>query len=295
MKCRPLATSLLALAFALGSVPPAEARGRHVLWTVEGDRNTVYLLGSIHVLRPGDGALPPALQEAYADAEALVMEIDLDDPDVVDPVAMLGALRTAAVLQPGTTLRGVLGPDLPLVESRLHEAGLDLDLFEGQAPWLLAVTLLQVELARRGFDPALGTERRLAAQAATDDKPITGLETPAQQFAVLSGLSLPEQKRFLLMTLDEASDLDTQVDELLGAWRSGDVAALARTLSDEYRRFPELYGPLTVDRNRAWVPQIEALLDDADDYLVVVGALHLVGRDSVVDLLRQRGHRVEQR
>lgn len=295
MNGRSLAAGLTALAVALGCAAPAAARDRHALWTIEGERNTVYLLGSIHVLRPGDGDLPPAMQEAYADAEGLVMEIDFDDPAVADPVALIGAMRTAAALPPGTTLREVLGPDLPLVESRLREAGLDLDLFEGQAPWLLAVTLLQVELARRGFDPSLGTERRIAAQAATDDKPITGLETPAQQFAVLGGLSLPEQKRFLLMTLDEASGLDAQVDELLGAWRRGDVAALARTLSDEYERFPELYGPLTVDRNRAWVPQIEALLDDPDDYLVVVGALHLVGRDSVVDLLRQRGHRVEQR
>jgi uncharacterized protein YbaP (TraB family) len=289
-----LRTGILALAFALGCTAPAIAKDRHALWTIEGERNTVYLLGSIHVLRPGDGGLPPALQQAYADAEQLVMEIDFDDPAVADPVALLGAMRTAAALPPGTTLRAVLGPDLPLVESRLQEAGLDLDLFEGQAPWLLAVTLLQVELARRGFDPTLGTEQRLAAQAATDGKPIAGLETPAQQFGVLAGLSLPQQKRFLLMTLDETDDLDEQVDELLGAWRRGDVAGLARTLSDEYERFPELYGPLTVDRNRAWVPQIESLLDDADDYLVVVGALHLVGRDSVVDLLRQRGHQVEQ-
>jgi uncharacterized protein YbaP (TraB family) len=111
---------------------------------------------------------------------------------------------------------------------------------------------------------------------------------------VLSGLSLADQKRFLLMTLDESAQADAELEQLLAAWRKGDTSALAALLSDEFERFPQLYRPLTEDRNRAWVGQLDDLLDDRDDYLVVVGALHLVGRDSVVDLLRQRGHTVTQ-
>jgi uncharacterized protein YbaP (TraB family) len=154
--------------------------------------------------------------------------------------------------------------------------------------------LLQVEVARRGFDPAHGIEQQVADRAAADRKPIAGLETPADQFAVLAGLTLPEQKRFLLMTLEETEDADARLDELLTAWRTGDTATLARVLSEEFEEFPELYRPLTEDRNRAWVEQLAGLLDDRDDYLVVVGALHLVGRNSVVDLLRQRGFSVTQ-
>jgi uncharacterized protein YbaP (TraB family) len=130
--------------------------------------------------------------------------------------------------------------------------------------------------------------------AVADGKPITGLETPAQQFAILGGLSLQDQKRFLLMTLEESEQDDARLDALLDAWRRGDAAALARTLSDEFEDFPQLYRPLTEDRNRAWAAELKDLLDDRDDYLVVVGALHLVGRNSVVDLLRQRGHSVRQ-
>ena len=78
------------------------------------------------------------------------------------------------------------------------------------------------------------------------------------------------------------------------AWRSGDTAALARLMTGEYEDFPDLYRRLTVDRNRAWVGRLAALLNDRDDYLVVVGALHLVGPESVVDLLRQRGYQVTQ-
>jgi uncharacterized protein YbaP (TraB family) len=284
-----LLTGLLTMLAASGS----QARDQHVLWTVEGQRNTIYLLGSIHVLRPGDGGLPLAAERAYEDAEQLVMEIDLDDA-AADPSAMLATMQQAALLPDGKTLRGVLGADYESIRERAGQSGLDLAMLDRFAPWFVATLLLQMELAKRGFAPELGIEARLASRAGGDGKPIQGLETAEQQFAVLSGLPLAEQKRFLLMTLEESTQLDAQVDELVGAWQAGDTDALARMLSDEFEDFPELYRPLTEDRNRAWVEQLDDLLDDRDDYLVVVGALHLVGRNSVVDLLRQRGYTVTQ-
>lgn len=284
---------LLAFATAFAALA-ASAAERSVLWTVRGEHNTVYLLGSIHVLRPGDGALPRAALEAYAGADRLVMEIDLDDPAVADPTALLGTMQRTALLPEGLSLRSVMGDDYTSVAERVSESGLDLAVFDGFAPWFVAVMLLQLELAQRGFKPELGIEQQLASRAARDGKPIEGLETAEQQFAVLASLPLPEQKRFLLMTLADADRLDEEIEELVAAWRSGDTQALEDMLSVAFEEFPELYGPLTEDRNRAWVERLEELLGDRDDYLVVVGALHLVGRHSVVDLLRQRGHTVTQ-
>jgi uncharacterized protein YbaP (TraB family) len=284
-------TALLIGLLTMLAAPASQARDQHVLWTVEGQRNTIYLLGSIHVLRPGDGGLPLAAERAYDDAEQLVMEIDLDDA-AADPTAMLATMQQAALLPVGKTLRGVLGSDYDSIRERAGQSGVDLEMLDRFAPWFVATLLLQMELARRGFAPELGIEARLASRAVDDGKPIQGLETAEQQFAVLGGLPLKEQKRFLLMTLEESTQLDTQVDELVGAWQAGDTDALARMLSEEFDDFPELYRPLTEDRNRVWVEQLDDLLDDRDDYLVVVGALHLVGRNSVVDLLRQRGYAV---
>jgi len=289
--------SFAALALALLATVPAGravAEDRGVLWTLQGRQNTVYLLGSVHVLRPGDAALPRAALDAYADAEQLVMEIDLDDAAVGDPLAIAQQMQASAALPAGQSLQSVLGSDYAEVAQRASEAGLELAMFDRFQPWFVATLLLQLELAKRGFDPALGIEQQLASRAVADRKPIMGLETPAQQFAVLSGLSLADQKRFLLMTLDESAQADAELEQLLAAWRKGDITALAALLSDEFERFPQLYRPLTEDRNRAWVGQLGDLLDDRDDYLVVVGALHLVGRNSVVDLLRQRGYTVTQ-
>lgn len=288
-----LVARLLAVAAVLAG-PVSDAFARNVLWTVHGEHNTVYLLGSIHVLRPGDGELPRAALEAYADAERLVMEIDLDDPEVASPTALLGAMQRAALLPEGETLRSALGEDYAAIMARARESGLELGALDRFAPWFVATMLLQLELAQRGFKPELGIEQQLADRAARDRKPIEGLETAGQQFAVLAGLPLPEQKRFLMMSLGETERLDAEIEDLLTAWRSGDTDALEEMLSAAYREFPELYGPLTEDRNRAWLERLEELLEDRDDYLVVVGALHLVGRHSVVDLLRQRGHTVTQ-
>jgi uncharacterized protein YbaP (TraB family) len=259
---------------------------------VRGQYNTVYLFGSIHLLRPGDVGLPRAAEDAYVDAEQLVMEIDMDDPAIADPTAMALQMQRSAQLPDGQSLRTVLGDDYASIASRAREAGLDLGALDGFAPWLVATILLQLEMTRRGFVAEHGIEQQLAERAVTDGKPIVGLETPAQQFAVLAGLSLAEQKRFLLMTMEESAHADARLEHLLAAWRTGDTAALADVLSEEFDAFPELYRPLTEDRNRAWVEQLDGLLDDRDDYLVVVGALHLVGRNSVVDLLRQRGYTV---
>jgi len=284
-----LCTVLVALAPAEG-----QARDRHVLWSVAGQHNTVYLLGSIHVLRPDDGGLPRPAEAAYEDAEQLVMEIDMDDVAATDPAAMLQTMQRTALLPDGQTLRDVLAADYAAINARAQQTGIDLAALDPFAPWFVAITLFQVELAKRGFSPELGIEQTLAARAGRDHKPIQGLETADEQFAVMASLPLAQQKRFLMMTLEESEQIDEQLDELLKAWRTGDTATLARVLTAEFDDFPELYRPLTEDRNRAWVDKLVDLLDDRDDYLVVVGALHLVGRHSVVELLEQRGYEVVQ-
>ena len=285
----------LALAMLVGFAPTTGlARDRNALWAVQGQHNTVYLLGSVHVLRAQEARLPPAMERAYQESERLVMEIDLDDPAVTDPQAMLEDMQRLAVLSGGQSLRQVLGRDYARSNALAQQAGLDLALLDQFAPWFVATTLLELELGKRGFSPEHGIEQTLAARAGRDRKPIEGLETVAQQLGVLAGMPLPMQKRFLMMTLEESGELDAELDVLIRAWRAGDTDALARVLTSAFDEFPDLYRRLTVDRNRAWAAQLANLLDDPDDYLVVVGALHLVGPDSVVEMLGKRGFKVVQ-
>ena len=283
----------LLLVALLGLPAGAQARDRHLLWAVEGEHNTVWLLGSVHVLRAGDATLPTAAEEAFDDAEQIVMEVDLDGADA-DPLALATAMQSQALLPEGQTLRSVLGSDYAAMNAQARQSGIDLASLDPFAPWLVAMAVLDREMARRGYLPEHGVEQTLARRAARQGKPIEGLETAAEQFAMLASMPLPTQKRFLQMTLDESAELDQELADMLAAWRTGNTAALAAMLEEESQTFPDLYRRLTIERNRAWVQQIDRMLDSRDDYLVVVGAMHLVGPESVVDLLRRRGHRVTQ-
>ena len=283
----------LLLVALLGLPAGAQARDRHLLWAVEGEHNTVWLLGSVHVLRAGDATLPTAAEEAFDDAEQIVMEVDLDGADA-DPLALATAMQSQALLPEGQTLRSVLGSDYAAMNAQARQSGIDLASLDPFAPWLVAMAVLDQEMARRGYLPEHGVEQTLARRAARQGKPIEGLETAAEQFAMLASMPLPTQKRFLQMTLDESTELDQELADMLAAWRTGNTAALAAMLEEESQTFPDLYRRLTIERNRAWVQQIDRMLGSRDDYLVVVGAMHLVGPESVVDLLRRRGHRVTQ-
>lgn len=263
---------------------------RHILWSLQGKTNKVYLLGSFHLLKASE-TLPAAIDSAYADAESLLMEIDMDD---LDPSQMQQDVMELALLPPDQSLQQLLGADAQRFTSKTREMGIDPAMLERFRPWFAAITLMQAQLMKLGFDPASGVEMRLTRRATEDRKPIQGLETAREQLEIMARMPEKQQREFLLYSIDDAARMASEVDELLAAWRSGNPAAMAKLLAEGFKEYPDLYRPLTVERNRKWVPQIEQLLDDRTDYLVVVGALHLVGPDSVIDLLERKGHRVNQ-
>jgi hypothetical protein len=273
-----------------GAAEPA-ASAKNTLWSIKGRDNTVYLLGSMHMLRSSD-TLPPAIDKAYKDAESLLMEIDMDD---LDPLATQKTTMELGLLPEAKSLQAELDPaTYARVAAYAREVGLDERLLNRFRPWLAAMTLTQLSLVKIGFDPNSGVEMRLTARATTDGKEIRGLETLAEQLGLLAGLPEAQQRQFLLYTVEDSARVQQEIDKLVNAWRKGDLKALAALLSEGFERYPELYRPLTIERNRKWIGRIEALLDDKDDYLVVVGALHLVGSDSVVELLEKKGYKVLQ-
>ena len=271
----------------------AHAAGASPLWVIKGKTNNVYLLGSVHVLRASDYPLPAAILDAYRDAEILFMEVDLDDLDAGE--ALQYTLNNGS-LPPDRSLRDVLGlEDFTVADMKANAIGIDLGLFARFEPWVAALAVVQAQVASLGLEPENGVEQYLLRLTQQDHKEVRGLETLADQLGVLDSLALDRQGKFLLMSLEDAEAKSEQLDEMIAAWRGGDVARLAATLSEEFADFPDLYTPLIVARNRNWTGQIVQLLDDKDDYLVVMGALHLVGKDSVIQMLNARGIRARQR
>lgn len=262
------------------------------LWEVAGANNSVYLLGSIHLLREQDYPLPRILDVAYADAEVLIMEVDMDD---LDPFATQAAFTTYGVLQDDKTLRDLMGEDAYQQAATAADAvEIPLEMLNKTEPWYAAMTIEIMLLGRIGFNPALGIEMYMMSKAASDGKPIEGFETIEEQIQILDGMSLQAQRDMLLSTLTEGAELTEMMDELIEAWRRGDVEFLQSGMLDDLEEHPELNKALVTDRNARWVDRIEGLLDDKDDYLIIVGALHLVGENGVPEQLRANGRNVQQ-
>jgi uncharacterized protein len=270
----------------------ALADGQHTFWEVTGQHNKVWLLGSVHVLHNSDTALPAVATTAYANAETVIEELDLN--------AALGEMATTGaalqMLPEGKTLRGVLGPSLyAQLEKEARSLSLDLDFMTRFAPWAVALQIEQMRLLRAGYNPLNGVDFQIATLAQRDGKPLHGLETLEDQLGLFAHLSLDEQCEFLRSMLEE-EDSKKQLGDITRAWREGDIHALESLLRQGSEESPELFKKLTVDRNRRWLPQIEKMLQDSgNDYLVVTGALHMVGSDGLVQLLRSKGYRVEQK
>ena len=263
-----------------------------LLWEIQGAHNSIYLLGSIHMLRAEDYPLPTVIESTYAKAEVLIMEIDMDD---LDAVASQTAFVNAGVLQDDTTLRDLMGDDL--YDRALDAAAvidIPLDMLNKTEPWYAAMTIEVMALSRIGFNPILGVEMHLLSMAVADGKPVEGLETLAEQIGFLDGLSIAAQRDMLLTTLAEGARIGDLMDDMILAWRHGDTGYLESALLDSFAEHEELNRVLVTNRNKRWITHIDTLLDDDNDYLIIVGALHLVGDGGVPKLLARKGINIRQ-
>ncbi len=280
--------ALPVLAFAAGSAAADPAAWR--MSTRSGGEVT--LLGSMHVLRPSDHPLPASVDALIDRAELIVMEIDLDD---VDPAAQQRVILNTAMLPQGTVLQDVVSDDVyRLAGQRATEVGIDLALLERFEPWFLAITILDQGLRKLGFQGERGLEQYVLARSQRASKEIVGLETLEFQIGIFDSLPPDAQQAMLEQTLAELDEAETALAEMVAAWRNGELEDLSAELLDDFDDFPGLYETLVTKRNSAWVPALERMLADGRRHLVVVGALHLVGPDSVIELLDARGHDVER-
>jgi uncharacterized protein len=262
------------------------------MWQTQGQHNRIYILGSIHLLRASDYPIPAVIYSAYDEAETLIMELDMDDMDQIETAAIVMEL---GMIRDGGSLEDELGRQVYAKALALADKlQIPLAMLAGSKPWLAAVTVETMILTRVGFDPSRGIEMHLVARAANDDKDVIGLETTRQQIEMLDGLSAKAQREMLMQTLTDGGQIEALLDQIIDAWRSGDIDYLEKTLLSDMAGYRELYQTIVVDRNKDWVGQIGELLDDDDDYLIVVGTMHLVGKDGVPELLRRRGLQVQQ-
>ncbi len=303
---KPLLLSLLAAsAFAVNADSPKPAPSQPpvpLLWKVSDADNSVYLLGSFHLLKPNDYPLSKDVDAAFADAESLVFEMT---PEEMASPALGMQMGQAALRTDGSKLDSELSPaTVALLEdwiagngAELQKTGMTAQALQMFEPWFAGLMISIVEMTKQGLDPKLGLDSHFAELATKAAKPTAGLETGAEQIAFLDGMGKEEQLQFLTEALTEAKEGSSETTRLHKAWRAGNAKLLWEDMGVEMKKeYPRLYQRINVARNNAWVPKIERRLaaPGTDDTLVVVGALHLLGSDGVVEKLRAKGYKVER-
>jgi len=289
---RRILAALVALVLfaATGSAQDAK---RHFLWKVEGPGASVaYLLGSLHVLTPEFYPLSPEINKAFAGSQTLVEEVDFDEMN--DPAQMINALGKA-MLTGGRTLEQLVAPStFAEVSRRAEKAGLPMMALSRMKPWLVAITLMGPTLQAAGFKAELGVDKHFFDRAKQSGLKRQSLETLSYQIDRFDQLSPKLQEEMLVSSM---KDLDAQVGnvkEMAQQWAAGDVKALEKLLLVSFDESRELYDRLLVERNRNWVPHVDACLQQDAGCFIVVGAAHLVGPDGLPALLSKKGYKVTQ-
>lgn len=275
---------------ALAASPaPIQGQGP-ALWVVKDADSTLYLFGSVHVLRPTTGWASPRVQAAFDSASDIWFEIS--NPD--DQAAIVPLIQ-----QRGLSLDTPLSSRLtPEENTQLDEAakamGASAAQLQPMRPWLAALSLSVAPLVKAGYDPKSGVELVLKARAEAAGKPIHGFETIDKQIGILADLPDDVQLAFLRETLKDYDEATVKLDEMVADWARGDVPAIERLMVQEMKTdSPALYKALLVDRNTDWANQIQTLLQGSGTAFIAVGAAHLAGPDSVQAQLKARGVDVE--
>jgi hypothetical protein len=271
----------------------ALAQTKSFLWKATSRQGgVVYLVGSLHLLTKDYYPLAPALDAAFKDADLLVEEADLGE--MLAPQAQM-TLVVRGMLPPNQTLDQIVSPaTYALASKRIAALGVPLEPLRRFKPWAIALTILGFEWQRAGFDPDLGLDKHFYDRARAEGKAVQGLETAEFQISLFDSMTNAQQDRLLAESLKDSEAEMANVRQLADAWRAGDARTVERLVLEDLNDDQELYQRLLVDRNRAWLPKIEALFARRGHAFTVVGAAHLVGPDGLLAMLRARGYTIEQ-
>ncbi len=281
-----------ALAILLLVVFSYQSLAQSSVWLATKGNNKVYLGGTIHMLRSNDYPLPSEYETAYSASDNLYFEIDIDQMN--DPTAQLGMLQRLMYTD-GRTLQSVLNADAyQSLTDYVAKFSMPIMMVQNMKPGMVMSTLELLEFQSRGFTQN-GVDVHFHQRAKDDGKLIYAFETVDEQIGFIETMGEGEESEYIMLSLRDLGKIDSDIESMVSIWRNGESEELVDLfVEDMQENTPGVYQSLLLDRNHKWMPTIEAMFDDADTELILVGVAHLVGDDGLVELLRARGYQVEQ-
>jgi len=290
-----IGVSLAALSIAFSPVAMRDAAaqaGTPALWKIAGPKGSVFLFGSFHLLPADVKWRTPAVDSALDEAAVVVFETELAGTQ--DPQVSQALIAKYGFLPPSQTLDRILprGTQAEL-DKTATDLGVPAPALAHLRPWLAALTLGLQLVVNQGFDPSNGVEQQVMTWAKANGKTFVSLETNESQIRIFADLTREQEIALLTIALQQARETPKMLGDMLAAYRKGDLAALERTLNIGFDDFPLLRKRILKDRHDQWVPKIERMIADGRTHMIIVGAAHLVGPDSVIAMLRAKGVKVE--
>ncbi len=262
------------------------------IWVVKDADTTIYLFGTVHILKPGLSWFDEAISDAFAKSDELVTELPK-----VDEAKMGADMMAKGMDSTGTKLRSLMTPDAAKAfDAAMAGMGMPPEAFDSMEPWMAALTLSIVPLMQQGYDINSGVEKILEAKAEGRGTPMprTGLETVDEQLALFDTLPMADQTQYLNSVITQLPKMAASIDTMVAQWGKGDVDGLAATMNESVDGNDALMKTLLQDRNARWATWLKARMDKPGTVFVAVGAGHLAGKDSVQDYLAKDGITAER-
>lgn len=285
-------TRLLCAALSAILLAAGPASGAPALWRVSDADTQMFVFGTVHVLAPDAAWMDAELEAAIDAADVLVLETELDG----DAQARAGVLAERhSRLPEGETLSAVLGPDAAMLDRAAGSLGFDPAALQSYRPWMASLVLSLRFAQLQGQDQDAGADKAILARARAGGVRLAYLETPEEQIQIFAGLSPEGERDMLVSTVREIVETPDILSAMDAAWLSGDVEALGELVVDGMQEeAPALYEAALVRRNRDWAEQLGAMMDAPGRIFVAVGAGHMAGPDSLLELMSDRGFAVER-
>lgn len=261
------------------------------LWVVKDDDTTIYLFGTVHLLKPGLGWFDEAVKDSFAASDELRIEVVLPD----DPAALTPIILAKAVDPAGKTMTSKLTEaQRTAYIAGMTNMGLPYQQVEPLEPWFVSLQVTVGLVAKAGFDPAKGVESILTAEAKAMGKPVTAFETAEEQFGFFDQTPESEQIAGLMMILSDPVAAMKPFDQIVAAWTAGKPEIAGDLLNESMAETPVTSRVLLTDRNQRWATWIKGRMAQPGSVFVAVGAGHLAGKDSVQDYLKSTGVKVSR-
>jgi len=270
----------------------AEAKTAPAMWSVSDADTTVYLFGTIHLLPEKYEWRTPKFDAAVNGSQELVVETIIDDKNPMALMSVLANMAFSPNLPP--LVERVPAEKRPLLEAAIKKSGIPQPAFDRMETWAAAFMLLGVQYKDLGLKGGAGVEATLRDTFTSQGKPIGQLETNAEQLGFFDALPEKAQRQLLEGSVDSPGETGKAFRSMLDSWVKGDVAAIAKSFNHDLADSPELMEALIKRRNANWSRWVEQRMTKPGSVLIAVGAGHLAGPGSLVDLLQRDGYKVKR-